>query len=811
MPSLTRAEAENRAEVLRVHAYTVDLDVTGPAEYTSTTSIDFACVRPGSASFVEVKGARVIRAVLNGLELDPAGLDDNRLAIGGLRDENRLEVTFVAPYSRGGEGLHRFVDPEDGEVYLYGQAPLDDAQRIFACFDQPDLKAPITLTVTAPPQWTVRGNAPGQQVRPGRWEFEATPPLSPYLFSMLAGPWHVLGSEHDGIPLGLLCRRTLAPYLDADAGELFRATVASFDRYHQMFGIRYPFAKYDQSFVPEFAGGAVENPGLVNFREEFLFRTPATGSERDRRFVVMAHEMAHMWFGDLVTLRWWDDIWLNEAFAEYMGWRVAAETGRHPAALADFAIWRERWGYVADLRPSTHPVAPDDVADTAMAMLNFDGISYAKGAAALRQLAALIGDDVFLAGIREYFERYRFANAALADLLAVLGSVSGTDLTGWAELWLRSTGANTLRPVVGRGADGRLETLTVEQGGRPLRPHRMAVAAYASDGSVRRVALTTDKAITAVDGFAGSSTGTVLLLNDGDDTYAKVRFDDVSRAALPAVLPDLEDPLARAVIWTAVIDAVRDGEIPPVEFLTLVVAALPTERQEGVFDEVLSFARDALARRGLVPFALLAEVCATALSGAAPGSGRQVALARALVSVAGPADAGWLRGWLAEQGAPEGLVVDAELRWALLVRLAALGAAGEDDIAAEELRDPGAKGAERAANCRAALPTAEAKARAWDRIVSDERPRIAMANAAGFWQPGQEELTDPYVERYFADVPAILDGRYLLAGLQVVRLSFPQYHSRALKLADGLLAQTELDPKLRREIGDGADELRRWA
>ncbi|UWZ37962.1 aminopeptidase N [Dactylosporangium roseum] len=805
--SLTRAEAERRARLLRVRAYAVDLDVTGDTDYDTATVVDFACTEPGADTFVELKGARLVKAVLNGQPLDPARLDGNRLPLTGLRAENRLEVEAVAPYSHGGEGIHRFTDPEDGEVYLYGQAPLDDAQRIFACFDQPDLKAPITLRVTAPPQWTVRGNAAGARVAPGRWEFEAPPPLSTYLFSLLAGPWHVRAAEHDGIPLGLLCRRSLAPRLDADAEELFSATAAAFDRYHALFGVRYPFTKYDQSFVPEFSGGAVENPGLVNFREEFLFRAVATGSERRRRFVVMAHELAHMWFGDLVALRWWDDIWLNEAFAEYMGWRVAGETGRHPAALADFAIWRERWGHLADERPSTHPVAPDDVTDTALAMLNFDGISYAKGAAALRQLSALIGDDVFLTGLRAYFDRFRFANATLADLLAVLGETAGRDLTGWAELWLRSTGANTLRPVVTRAADGTLETLAVEQSGRPVRPHSTAVAAYASDGSVRRVPFTLDRDAVPLDGFAGSPTGTVLLLNDGAATYAKVRLDDGSRAALPAVLPDLDDALARAVIWTAVIDAVRDALMPPAEFLALLVAALPAEREEGVFDEVLAFARDGLARRGLIPFAPLAGVCATALADAAPASGRQLTMARALVSVA---DAGVLRSWLAGQDLPDGLTVDAGLRWALLLRLAVLGAAGEDDIAVEELRDPSAAGAERAAACRAALPTAAAKAKAWDVLVGDERPRIAMATAANFWQPGQEPLTDPYVERYFADVPAILGGRYALAGLQVVRFSFPQYDSRALPLADAMLARADLDPSLRREIGDGADELRRW-
>ncbi|WP_432986243.1 aminopeptidase N [Dactylosporangium sp. CA-233914] len=797
MSSLSRAEAVERARLITVRSYAIELDVTSGDGFTSRTVAEFSCASPGAGTFAEVKGAQAVHVRLNGRE---APVVDGRVVLRDLAAENRLEASFRAPYSHSGEGVHRFTDPEDARTYLYGQAPIDDAQRMFVCFDQPDLKAPISLTVLAPAQWTVRANAPVRSSADGRWKFERTPPLSTYLFSFLAGPWHVLEREHDGIPLGLLCRRSLAPALDADADELFGATAASLDHYHELFDTRYPFAKYDQAFIPEFPGGAVENPALVNFREEFLFRAGATDSDRHRRFVVMAHEMAHMWFGNLVTLRWWDDVWLNEAFAEYMGWRVAAQTGRHPAALADFAIWRERWGYTADLRPSTHPVAPEDVADTAVAFQNFDGISYAKGAAALRQLAVHLGDEVFLAGVRDYFRRYRFANAALADLLAVLGSAAGRDLTGWAELWLRSTGANTLRPL----PSGEL---VVEQTGRPLRPHRLTASAYASDGSVRRVPFTIDGATATIPGLAAAPAGTVLLLNDGDETYAKIRFDPFSRAALPAVLPDVEDPLARAVIWTAVIDAVRDGEIPPSEFLALLVAALPTERQEGIFDEVLAFARDCLARRGLIPFAPLAEVCAGALAGAAPGPGRRLAAARALLSVA---DAPLVRSWLAGPGAPEGLAVDADLRWALLLRLCALGAATPDEIAAEQRRDPTAKGAERAAAARAALPTPQAKAAAWSAIVTDPNPRLAVANAGAFWQPGQEALTDPYVERYFTDAPAMLTDRYLLAALQVVRLSFPVHSPAALAPADALLARPDLDPLLRREIADGADELRRW-
>src|SRR4051812_7154331 len=356
MSSLTRREAVERARLLVVRSYVIELDLTAVDTFGSRTVVEFACAEPGAESFAEVKGAETVRVTLNGVEVPVVG---GRVALAGLAAENRLEAWFTARYSPSGEGILRFVDPEDGETYLYGQAPLDDAQRMFVCFDQPDLKAPMTLTVLAPAEWTVRANSAALTQGGGRWEFAETEPLSTYLFSFVAGPWHLLEREHDGIPLGLLCRRSLAGGLDADADALFTATAAAFDRYHQLFGVRSPFGKYDQAFAPDFPGGGVETPALVNYREDFLFRAGATDSERHRRYVVMAHEMAHMWFGNLVTLRWWDDVWLNEAFAELMGWRVAAETGQHPTALADFAIWRKRWGYLADERPSTHPVAPE--------------------------------------------------------------------------------------------------------------------------------------------------------------------------------------------------------------------------------------------------------------------------------------------------------------------------------------------------------------------------------------------------------------------------------------------------------------------
>jgi aminopeptidase N len=811
---LTRAEAQARAELLRVHDYRVELDVTDPARFQSTTAVRFACTRPGAATFIELKGATLRRATLNGAELDPATHTGNRLPLPDLRAENELRVEAIATYSHGGDGLHQFVDPVDGEVYLYCEAPLDNAQRVFACFDQPDLKATISLTVTAPPQWTVRGNAPrtGPAHPDGRWTFATTPPLATYLFCVVAGPYHLVESEHDGIPLGLLCRKTLADRLDPDAGELFAATAAAFDSYHERFGVRYPFGKYDQVFVPQFTGGAQENPALVTFREEFLFDGAASDSERHLRLVVLAHEMAHMWFGDLVTLRWWDDIWLNEAFAEYLGWRTTADTGLYPHAFAGFAAGRKRWGYRADQRPSTHPVAPSDVTDVRVAQLNFDGISYAKGAAVLRQLFALLGDDAFFAGLRAFFLEHQFANASLADLLAALSRASGVDLDEWSRRWLCAAGVNTIEPVI--TPSGRLE---LRQHGAPLRPHRMAVAAYTADGLLARAELTLTGASAAVDGFDGLAgrDDVLVLVNDGDLTYAKVRLLDP--APLAAVLPTLPGPQARALVWGAATDAVRDGLAAPADFLALVEAALPSETETEVFEEVVSFTLHSLARRGLVPFEPLADACRRALAAAAAGSGYQVATARALVSCAPAADADLLAGWLAGRAVPAGLVVEADLRWRLLERLAALTASPSVDpapviaaIEAEVRRDPSERGLEHAAACRAALADVTAKAQAWDAIVNTGGSRIARASAAAFWQPGQEAITDPYVERFFTDMPTMLRRLPQHAALKVLQGAFPTYHRDALTPADELLARPDLDPSLRREIGDAADELRRW-
>ncbi|MGC4770382.1 aminopeptidase N [Micromonospora sp. DT44] len=825
MPSLTRVEATARGAAITVESYQVDLDLTGDGDlFRSRVEIRFRATA-GAATFVEVRPANLLAVRLNDRAVDPATLTDNRLPLVDLDTTNTLVVEAEMTYSNAGEGLHRFVDPADGETYLYALSFLDNAQRIFAAFDQPDLKAPFTLSVTAPPQWTVSGNAEVVATpAPGRWEFAPTAPLATYFFSLIAGPYHVRRAEHDGIPLAIYCRRSLAEHLDADAEEIFDITGRCLDRFHQLFAERYPFGKYDQAFVPEFNAGAMENPGIVTFRDDYVFRSAVTDTQREVRATTIAHEMAHMWFGDLVTMRWWDDLWLNESFAEYLGTRVTAEATRFDQAWTTFAMRRKAWGYAADQRPSTHPVAPPEVADADEGLLNFDGISYAKGAAVLRQLVAWLGDEAFLAGLNAHFAAHRFGNATLADLLTSLSAASGRDLSGWAELWLRRPQVNTLRAEVHVDADGRYTEVAVVQTAPAsypvLRPHRIGVGRYAANGAVQRAEVDLDPAVdggrTVLDALTGEPAAQVLLLNDGDLTFAKVRLDEASADAVAVVLPSLTDPLARAVLWGEALDAATDGERPVAGLVDLMVAALPVETEVIIAEDVLVLSRslvdrylDPLARSAAL--ARVAEACRRLLDGAPAGESLQLAAARGWI--ASTTDSDLLVGWLAGRDVPTGLAVDAELRWAVLRRLVVLGAAGEAEIADEARADVSSAGAEQAAYCRAALPDPAAKQAAWEILMRNTElsNRLLEATAEGFWQPEQAELTAAYVGRYFAEMPAAARRRTSWTADRVAKLAFPRYAvaQPTREAAAALLARDDLTAGLRRVVTDADDDLRR--
>ncbi|MFF0294952.1 aminopeptidase N [Kitasatospora sp. NPDC004614] len=821
MPALQRAEATVRARLLAVHGYTVDLDLTrGPDRFGSTTVIRFGCAEPGSDSFVDLEPATLHRAVLNGQPLDVAALDGNRLALPGLRAENELLIEAEMRYSRTGEGLHRYTDPADDAVYLYATCGPDLAAKVFACFDQPDLKAPITLTATAPEDWTLVSNGAPVKSEGGHWEFVATKPISTYLFTVVAGPLHSVYGEHDGIPLGLHARRSLAAELDREAPELFEVTAASFDRLHEFFDERYPFGEYHQAFVPEFNWGAMENPGCVVFRDEMLFRSPATDVERERRAMVVCHEMAHMWFGDLVTMRWWDDLWLNESFAEMLGYRIAAESTRFTGTWTGFSVQRKGWGYDADQRASTHPVAGNGTRSVAEAMVNFDGISYAKGASVLRQLVAWLGDEAFFTGLNAYFADHLYGNAELPDFLAALATASGRDVHAWAESWLRTSGVDTLRAETERAADGTLTALTVVNEGE--RPHLIEVGGYRiEDGRVvpvgrAAVELAPGRRV-AVPALVEAG-AQLVVPNDGDLSWAKIRLDAHSWQLVTESLSAVEDDVTRAVLWAHARDLVRDAELDPVAYLGLLERHLPAETSDAIVEAVLTFAhlhvvgRHLTGERRTDGLATLSRTARALVTGGAGDGIRLAALRVAVEASGGEQQLAELRGWLAGDGVPAGLEIGPELRWAGLARLASLGELSEDEIAAELAREPGTEAEFGAAQCRAARPESAAKAAAWQVLFTPESMsnRLLEATARGFWASGDPEEKAAYALRYFERIGEASDRGDIVAHLLGGTL-FPvdQATPEVVAAAEAALAEPELTPGLRRNLADCADDLRR--
>ncbi|WP_027341269.1 aminopeptidase N [Hamadaea tsunoensis] len=807
MASLTHDQATARVAVVRDVHYDLDLDLTGEETFRATTVVRFEA-DPGHATFLELRPSRFASATLNGRSIDAYA--DGRLPLADLEAVNEVVVTAEYAYSHTGEGLHRFTDPADGLVYIYAQPAIADAPMLMACFDQPDIKAVFRLAVTADPTWTVRSNTAPVAETPGRWTFAPTKPMSTYLITLIAGPYAEVADEHDGIPMSVFARSSYAAALAENAPEIFEITKACLDRYHELFGLRYPFGKYDQAFVPDFTWGAMEFPGLVVFRDEVVYRSAVTDTQRARRASIIAHEMAHMWFGDLVTMRWWDDLWLNESFATYMGTRLITEVTRFTEGWSDFSIDRKIWGYAADQRPSTHPIAPEFVADTGSAYANFDGISYAKGCSALRQLVAFVGDEAFFTGLRAHFEKHAWGNATLDDLLAALSLASGRDLGEWARVWLRSAGVNTLRPVVSFGADGTVERFAVEQSAPAacptLRPHKIEIGYTDATGTRRRIEADVDGPLTEVPALTGV-TATDVLLNAGDLTFAKVRLDP---SADPGrLLSTLDSSLDRAVTWASLWDCVRDGELPAAEFVRLVAEHLPNETNVSILETVGSYAGPFAVDQYLAP-ERRADADRALVSAyeriVAANDGRLLAAARLVIGRQN--DPAALRAF-----APAGLEIDADLRWLILARLAALGDLSAAEIDAAAAADPTERGVTKSAYCRAARPDIDAKRTAFDLLLHDrtQSNRILQAVGQAFWRPGQEELMEPFVEPFLAGLPATGEWRSGALQSMLAGTAFPAYavSQSTVDAAEALLARDDLHTMLRRSIMDDADDLRR--
>ncbi|MDR1999040.1 MAG: aminopeptidase N [Frankiaceae bacterium] len=844
VPNLTQADARRRAALLRLESYDVELDLTdaagAPSERTfrSRTTATFSCTEPGASTFIDLIAEGFFAATLNGAELDVSDYStDGGLALPDLAAENVLVIDAACLYTNTGEGLHRFVDPVDGEVYLYSQFETADAKRMFACFDQPDLKATFALRVTAPGHWKVVSNGALESVIDTDTSaristFARTPRLSTYLAALIAGPYHEVRDHHDGIDLGIYCRTTLAAHLDAD--ELFAITKQGFDWYHENFQVRYAFGKYDQLFVPEFNAGAMENAGCVTFREDYVFRSKVTDARYERRAETILHEMAHMWFGDLVTMRWWDDLWLNESFATYAAVLCQTAATQWTGAWTTFANVEKTWAYRQDQLPSTHPVATD-APDVQTAEVNFDGITYAKGASVLKQLGAYVGLPAFLAGVRDYFIEHQYGNTTLSDLLSALSRSSGRPLAQWSKLWLETAGINTITPQFELAPDGTYASFALLQtaptevaASNVLRPHRLAIGLYdyvrdgsAEDGSlarVQRIELDMHGERTEVPELVGVARPALLLVNDDDLTYCKLRLDPLSLATATADLGKVAESLPRALIWAAAWDMTRDAQLPTRDYLALVLRSIDAETDIGLVQSIQRQVRRALeiyADPAWAPsgWRAWADKALDALRAAEPGSDHQLAWAHAFLGAAiEPEHLGLAERLLSGQERIEGLSLDPDLRWAFVQTLAAAGAISDDAIEAEETADGTAAGLRAAATARALRPSAEAKADAWERATMDDSVPNAMQEAliAGFSHPTQGALLEPYVRRYFEAVPEVWRRRTSELAQNVVVGLFPTWSSTinqdTLDACDGLLAG-DLPAPLRRLVTEGRSDV----
>jgi aminopeptidase N len=799
----------------------VELDfTTGDETFRSETTVTFGCRAPRSTTFIEFDGA-IVGGQLNGSPLPE--LEGGRLRLDGLGAENALTIKGLAAYSQDGAGISFFRDPVDGRVYLHSQFAEHSTYQAYACFDQPDLKATFAFRIRAPKDWVVISNTPGTRSDDGLWTFETTKVISTYVTAIVAGEYHGVHQNHRGIPLGLYCRQSLAQYLEPD--EFFEITRQGLDFFERRFGYAYPFGKYDQLYVPEFRPGAMENVACVTFNERRLFRSKVTEARRMDRAVTILHEMAHMWFGDLVTMRWWDDMWLNESFAEYMGYLATAEATRFQTAWTEFAVATKDGARRQDQLPTTHPIVAD-IRDVEAVTLNLDFITYNKGAAALQQLVGWVGDDAFFKGVEAYFRKHAFGNTNLDDFLGALEEASGRDLHAWSRAWLETAGVNTIEAAV-HAKDGLIESARVVQtapADHPvLRSHRLRVGLFdVVDGLVQRrrsVELDVEGAATAIPDLAGERMPDLILPNDGDLTYCKVKLDLRSLETLKAHLREIDDPLARAVAWGALWDMTRDAKLRARDYVAISLAHVEAETDPSTLESLIARTERTVdsfsePRHRTTLRELLAAAAHDHLRSAGRGSDVQLLWAFTLINAArATTDVQWVRGLLDGTTRPDGLVIDFDVRWRAVTALAAIGAEGDDLVAIELEGDPTDEGRRRAAAARAALPEMTAKQQGWDAVVHGGTPSLQMkrAIAGTFHQVDQGDLLSAFVGPYFESLMPVWNANDSEVAVSIVEWMYPRavITQEVVDATAVTLARADLPGPLRRSLLESQDAIKR--
>ncbi len=832
--NITQIEAAQRSEIIKVQSYKIDLDVTTGAEtFLVKTTIKFAGLKPGATTFIDCVGKRVMSAKLNGTEFDPK-FDGESIFLPAIAADNTLEIEHEGIYSNSGEGLHRFVDPADNEVYLYTQFETGDARRMYACFDQPDQKATFTISTITPKHWAVISNYGIESAKDldgdrKHTQFAMSQVISTYVTAIVAGAYTSVHDEYKGektIPMGIYARKSFFQYVDA--ANIFEVTKQGFAYFEKTFGLAYPFGKYDQIAVAEYNWGAMENVGCVTFHEDVLiFRSKVTERSYISRASTIHHEMAHMWFGDLVTMKWWQDLWLNESFAEWASYMAVSESTKYKNAWTEFNSVRKNWAYRADQLSSTHPIAVE-MKDLDDVRTNFDGISYAKGASVLQQLVAHVGRDNFIAGLRKYFAKHAYANTELSDLITELEAASGKNLTEWVATWLRTAGVNTLRPVIALDGD-KYASVAVKQevppmpvGSKELRPHRLYIGLFdiKGDALVRRESIEVGIAgeLTQIKELAGKKAADLLLINDKDQTYAKLRFDDRSVATMKKYLGQLDDSLARGLIWASLWDSTRDGELSASDYIEIALNALKGETDISMITATFTqidtaiWAYLAPKNRDAVRLSV-ANTAQELLASAKPGSDEQLQYARAFANNAfTTAQFESLKAML--NGSVEGLLMDADLRWFIFLCGVKRGIFGVADIQAEGDRDKTAHGKQYVAYAHAALPNHEAKVAAFKSITTDDLSNtIHSYKCRGFNENIHCNLLEEFVDEYFDAILKVWSTKGYEIAETTATLTFPTWviSDATVNKAQHWLDVTGKDasPALRRTVAEGRDAMTR--
>ncbi len=835
--NLTRSEAEVRSSIVSTHSYLVELDLTsGEETFRSKTTVRFSA-QQGSSTFIDAITSKVHSVILNGAALDTDYVSDGvRISLSNLASENTLIVDAEAFFMHTGEGLHRFVDPVDNEVYLYTQFEVPDSRRMFAVFEQPDLKATFEFVVTAPSHWSVVSNQPSPSsvdLRDGKstWHFSPTPRVSSYITALIAGPYvsrhdSLISSDGRTIDLGVYCRASLEQYLEAD--YMFAKTKEGFEFFERVFSYPYPFEKYDQLFVPDFNAGAMENAGAVTFTETYVFRGAVAEALAERRVTTVLHELAHMWFGDLVTMKWWNDLWLNESFAEYASHLAMAEATEWTEAWTTFASGEKSWAYNQDQMPTTHPIVAE-IRDLEDVQVNFDGITYAKGASVLKQLAAYVGREPFVQGVANYFKKFEFKNAVLGDLLTELEATSGRDLKAWSAQWLETAGVNTLRSEISEDAEGKISSFKVLQSAHPgwptIRDHRMGIGFYSLQGeSLKRthyIELDVTGACTDVSELVGLDRPDLVLLNDEDLAYAKIRLDEKSWKFALGNLRNFDDSLARALVWGAAWDATRDGEANPRDFIDLVLNNVAAETQGTM---LLTLLRQLLTTTKIYTSPArrhesIVYVCGRLLDlaqKASPGSDQQLLFTRFSTYFAEvPQHGDVIEGLLDGSVIFEGLKLDQDMRWDLINGLVMEGRYALAEIEAELEVDNTANGAKQAIMARTSIRTAEAKKAGWNEVVYD----TSLSNSdisfgcQGLVRNHDTVLLEPMVDWYFDAALEVWNNRTFKIAEYILKGAYPFYLANE-KLAERTRdfaerADVKAIPALHRMIVENLDVVER--